>query len=92
MLYLALLSLNVLMASAQNTTAGNTGLNIGSIATPDLTGCDPSVLSCFANITSLILPSGCGIPPASVMNQTVDADTIKWAQCACPTLVPVSKW
>jgi hypothetical protein len=38
MLYLALLSLNVLAASAQNNSAQNTELDINGIATPDLTG------------------------------------------------------
>ena len=79
----------MLMAFAQETAPG---LDIGSITPPDLAGCEPAVISCFANITALILPSGCGIPPESLLNNQVDAETVKWAQCACPTLGPIVEW
>lgn len=77
------------MASAQQTAPV---LDIGSITPPDLSGCEPAVISCFADVSALILPSGCGVPPQSAMNNELDAETLKWAQCACPKLVPVVDW
>jgi hypothetical protein len=71
-------------ATAFNNTLMNT----------DLSGCAVSVVSCFSNITALLLPSGCGLPPDNLMKGEMDIspDTIKWAQCACPSLVPVVSW
>lgn len=59
---------------------------------PNLIGCDLSAAQCLVNITSLILPSRCGTPPSSVFNATLDTDSLKWAECACPTMVPAFEW
>ena len=80
----------MLMVPAQNMTGP--GIDLGSIPVPDLSGCDPSVLTCFANITTLISPTECGIPPASALSTSVDVETLKWAQCACPKLLPIFEW
>jgi hypothetical protein len=93
MIPLALLSLQILTTFAQVNIAGiEIPKNIGGIEIPNLTGCDFSAFKCLENVTSLILPSGCGTPPESVYQGTLDDDTIQWAKCACPTLVPSFGW
>jgi hypothetical protein len=90
MISLALVSQLLLTIFAQN--SDNNGLSIGGIEIPNLIGCDLSALKCLENVTSLILPSGCGIPPQSVYTGQLNEDTIDWAKCACPTLVPAYGW
>jgi hypothetical protein len=92
------------VVNATNTTntteipMNTTQISIPGLDLPDLTGCAETVIGCFSNVTSLLLPSACGLPPASLMaggplNETaLNQETVKWAQCACPTLVPAAAW